>query len=133
MMFFRPPIAPKYPDNNPKSVIGVTKVPLALIPPVGLIEQARAHENGANKYGPYNWRGENVTISEMVYLHAILRHVLDVIDGENVATDSGVSHLGHVSACCNIILDAEANGNLIDDRPVKGKSSARLYKYERRD
>jgi hypothetical protein len=29
-----------------------------------------------------------------------------------------VRHLGHAKACLGILLDAEATGNLIDDRPL---------------
>lgn len=119
------PLEPKYPDNNPKSAAGHKKLQIGLIPSAGIIEQAKAMEFGAydHGYGPYNWRGENVTISTMVYINAMLRHLYDYIDGEDLASDSAVNHLGHIAACCDIILDAKVCGNLIDDRPPKGKAA----------
>jgi hypothetical protein len=49
------------------------------------------------------------------------------LDGEDNAEDSGQHHLGHALACIAIILDAEATGNLADDRPTPG-AAAKLIK-----
>jgi len=107
----------KYTDNNPKSQFGNQKLPIAWIPKAGIIEQAKVHKHGGDKYGPYNWRGEGVTVSAMVYASAILRHFYDWLDRRDIDPDSGANHLGHISANCNILLDAMEHGNLIDDRP----------------
>jgi hypothetical protein len=104
-----------YPDNNPKSIFGVKKPPLALIPSSALVHCARAFKDGAIKYGPYNWRDKDV--SAMVYLNAAERHIRQYLDGERKDIKSLVHHLGHAMACCAIILDAETCGVLIDDRP----------------
>jgi hypothetical protein len=53
-----------------------------------------------------------------------MRHLMAWIDGEDIAEDSGVHHLGHVMACCAIILDAETQKTLNDNRPVRGKFSS---------
>lgn len=119
----------RYPDNNPKTVVGMQKPRLSLIPPAALIHAARAMENGADKYGPYNWRDNKV--SSMIYVDAAMRHLLSWVDGEEVAQDSGVHHLAHAIACCAIILDAHESGNLVDNRPTKGVAAdliARLTK-----
>ena len=110
--------------TNPKDLIGLTKAPLRLVPPALVIETAPAMANGASKYGAYNWREHAVSVS--VYLEALMRHVLAYWDGEEVATDSGVKHLAHASACLAIIFDAAAVGKLIDDRPLPGGASALL-------
>ncbi len=86
------------------------------IPPVALLHCGRGMEDGVVKYGLTNWR-EN-SVSAAVYYNAAFRHLASWWDGEQNAADSGVHHLGHVMACCAIILDAEAGGNLIDDRPA---------------
>ena len=39
-------------------------------------------------------------------------------EGQEAAGDSNVHHLGHVVACAGILLDAQATGNLVDDRPT---------------
>ncbi len=46
------------------------------------------------------------------------------LEGQEKADDSGCHHLGHARACLGILLDAQATGNLIDDRPVTEGSSA---------
>lgn len=114
---------------NPKDKIGRTKVAVGLLPAAGVIHGAAAAYYGAYQagdkqqgYGPYNWR-IGPAISMTVYLDALERHILALRDGEDIAADSGVHHLGHVIAGAAIVLDALAIGNLIDDRPAKGAAS----------
>jgi hypothetical protein len=116
-----------YPDNNPKTAIGVTKVPLHLVPPAGMHHTALAFADGAKKYGPYNWREKNVSAS--VYYAAALRHLMAWWDGEDKSSDAGVHHLGHVMACCAILLDGESIGMMNDDRPPKGAIAALQQAY----
>ena len=107
-----------YPDNNPKTVIGLTKPSFHAIPPSALIHLGAGMKNGKDKYGLMNWRDRQVTAS--IYLDAQLRHIFAWWDGEDIARDSGVHHLGHVMACNAILLDAMETGKLLDDRPIKG-------------
>lgn len=93
------------------------KCPMHLLPPVALREAAWAHGQGASKYGPYNWRESGVKCS--TYYGAILRHLTTWADGHDTDPDSGRSHLAHIIASCNILLDADYNGMLEDDRPVQ--------------
>lgn len=113
----------KYPDNNPKTLVGASKVPLHLIPPSAKHHLALALENGASKYGAYNWRDKTISVS--VYKAAMERHMDSYWDGEEAAADSGVHHVAHAMACCALILDAMSVGMLNDDRPTKG-AAARL-------
>lgn len=103
-----------YPDGNPKTAIGRSKPPLCAIPPVALLHLGAAMADGERKYGRFNWRDNAVTSS--VYYDAMQRHLMAWWDGERCAADSGQHHLAHVMACCSILLDAEANGTLNDDR-----------------
>lgn len=118
---------------NPKDLIGVTKVPMHLFPSAGKIYGALAMQDGAQKYGPFNWRQYPVKMT--IYCDAIERHLDALKDGEDYADDSGVHHLGHVLACAAIMLDAEACGQLVDDRPHHGKGVAadlqRKFKLEK--
>jgi len=97
------------------------KPPIDLVPPVAFIHMAQAMKNGAVKYGPYNWRDEKV--SARIYVAAAMRHILQWLDGEEKAKDSGTHHLGHAAACLAILLDAQSTGQLVDDRPKPGSSS----------
>jgi hypothetical protein len=110
-----------YPDGNPKTRIGLTKPSFANIPPVALIHLGAAMSDGAKKYGRMNWREHAVTSS--VYYDAAMRHMQAFWDGEDIAADSKVDHLGHAMACMAIILDARESGKLNDDRPIPGHFS----------
>lgn len=116
-----------YPDNNPKTVLGLKKPSLSAIPPAGMFHLGLAMDNGRNKYGAMNWREKRVSSS--IYYDAALRHLLSWYDGEDYAEDSGVHHLGHAMACLSIVLDAMETGNLNDDRPHKGVYSKLVDKY----
>ena len=107
--------------TNPKDRIGVTKPQLNLVPPALLIWTAKAMENGAAKYGPFNWRDKKVKMT--IYVAAALRHLLSLLDGEDTAQDSGLPHAAHAAACMGIILDAKECNCLIDDRPAKGPAA----------
>lgn len=101
--------------TNPKDLVGNKKVSISKLPPIAILHGAHAMMDGASKYGPYNWR-DNAVVSH-IYVDAALRHLLAWWERQEVAEDSGVHHLGHALACCAILLDAQATGNLIDDRP----------------
>ena len=116
--------------GNPKDAIGDTKPQLHLVPSALAIHAALAMKNGADKYGPYNWREKQVRAT--VYLSAAFRHLYAFLDGEDHASDSGVHHLGHAAAGIGILLDAIATGNLIDDRPVAGAAARLLSEHTER-
>lgn len=100
--------------------MGDLKPHLELVPAAGILHASLAHLEGARKYGPYNWRHKKVRMT--VYIAAAQRHLLAMLDGEDLNPDTGNRHEGNVIACMNIILDAYETGNLIDDRAVKGKA-----------
>jgi hypothetical protein len=106
--------------TNPKDLVGSTKVSLTKFPAVAVLHGAHAMMDGARKYGPYNWRDKEVQAH--IYVDAALRHIMAWFEGEELAEDSSVHHLGHAIACCAILLDAQATGKLIDDRPVNDHS-----------
>lgn len=117
--------------TNPKDLIGAKKVPLALVPPAGIIHVAMAMKNGAEKYGPYNWRSNPVLMT--IYIEAADRHLKALLDGENTASDSKVHHAAHAAACMFILLDAMEIGNLVDDRPIPGKAAKLLERFSQQD
>lgn len=113
--------------ENPKDLIGKTKVSLSKVPTSAIIHEARAMMDGAAKYGPYNWRDKRVLAS--IYVDACLRHLTAWFDGEECAEDSGVHHLGHARACLGILIDAMETGNLKDDRPKPGPVARLLTQF----
>lgn len=111
---------------NPKDLLGAKKVSITKYPAIGLLHGAHAMMDGAAKYGPYNWREKDVQAS--IYVDAMARHMLAWFEGEEFAEDSGVHHLGHLQACAAILLDAQACGALIDDRPSSNSEFVKLLK-----
>lgn len=106
---------------NPKDRIGAAKIDMTLIPSSAKIQLALALMDGAEKYGPYNWRVEPVQLR--TYLSAAQRHLDAFLEGEENAPDSEIHHLGHAMACCAIIIDAMRTGSFVDDRPIDGLGS----------
>lgn len=76
-------------------------------------------QTGWDKYGPMNWRETEVVAS--TYKEAISRHMDTWWDGEDLTRDTNVKNLAAVMASCAILLDAELQGTLVDDRPPPGK------------
>lgn len=100
--------------SNPKDLIGCNKVPLHLWPESATVHGSLALLEGALKYGRTNWREYGVRSS--IYIDACRRHMLRWFAGQDMDPDSGVHNLGHALACLAIIVDAETNGRLVDDR-----------------
>lgn len=108
--------ASSQPAVNPKTAQGDKKYPLHLLPLSAQVEVNRALEDGMKKYGLANWRETGVPAH--VYIAAAKRHIEQWFDGgQERASDSNVHNLGHAMACMAIIIDAQWNEKLIDDRP----------------
>jgi hypothetical protein len=119
--------------TNPKDLAAVAKVSTSLVPEIALIELAQAFRDGARKYTPFNWR--RAPVKTTVYLDAMERHLLLYRSGQDRASDSRLSHLTHIMSGCAILLDAELNGTLIDDRhklpdPSKLERVLELYRQQ---
>lgn len=106
---------------NPKDQVGRRKPQIGLVPPSAIIEESVAFADGAEKYGPFNWREK--TVGAMTYVHACLRHLYAWVDGEEECRDSTAHHLAAARACLGILLDARSIGKLLDDRPSAGAAA----------
>lgn len=111
--------------ENPKTGAGRKKPQMNLVPPRAMVLEAKVFELGAAKYTPYNFRESRVPAS--IYYAAALRHLMAWFDGEDNDEESGLLHTAHVRACMAILIDAEAQGTLDDDRPTTG-TTAQLLK-----
>jgi hypothetical protein len=103
-------------STNPKDVAArkSDKAPLDFLEPAGDEAISRALADGAAKYGPRNY--VESPIEARIYIAAMRRHLTAYLRGEDNAEDSGVHHLGHVGACCHIVLAAIEAGTFIDNR-----------------
>ena len=124
------PDAQKYvPAKNPKTEIGRTKpAMISVIPTASLLHLGEVMKLGATKYGAFNWR--DTPVPAEVYVDAAMRHLLSWFDGEDKDPESGMSHLGHVMACCAIIIDAQENGMLDDNRPKAGRVGQMIANFQ---
>lgn len=119
-------MTPKDKLTNPKDAIGSSKMPLHLWPNTATVLGCLGLLDGACKYGRSNFRDSGVRAS--IYYDACKRHLDKWFEGQETDADSGVPHLGHALACIAIIVDAEAAGQLNDDRMVAGGYHALLEK-----
>lgn len=101
------------------------KPDLSLIPYCVEAEVAKAMMNGEERYGRYNYCNGH-KFSDLV--GAAKRHLGKFMDGEDVAPDSGVHHLGHAIANCLMMLHQIELGTAKDNRykPDAGKPSPRI-------
>ena len=109
------------PTINLKTIAGANKLKTSPVPPIAILALGAAMQDGANKYGRFNWRTSEVTAS--VFFDAMMRHLLMWYAGEDKAQDSKVHHLAHLMAGAAILLDATQTGVLIDDRDLDKENS----------
>lgn len=102
-------------SDNPKRAFGSAKPSPHFIPPVALIEESVVMAIGAAKYGAFNW--QDSPIDAATYYSAAMRHLMIWYAGEDLDDESRASHLAHVRACMAILIDSQASGTLIDNRP----------------
>lgn len=104
--------------SNPKDAAAraETRVRLDLLEHVANVDIARVMEFGAitKKYGIQNYR--TTPIDVRTYIAAIERHIGAYKDGEDIAPDSGLSHLAHIGANVHVMLGAQDACTLNDDR-----------------
>jgi hypothetical protein len=105
---------PKDP-GNPKDLVAGGKIDPFLVPSAAVLYEALAMEEGRLKYGLVNWRLTGVKM--MVYMNALARHAQKLVSGEWADSKTKIPHLASIRACAAIILDADLQGTLIDDRP----------------
>lgn len=111
------------PDANPKSIHGIRKPAMGVVPPSAMLHLSDVLSDGAEKYGAMNWRTDPVAAS--VYYSAAMRHLMAWWDGEDTDPGSrrGAHHLAAVLANMAIVLDAMGTDTLIDDRPITGPTA----------
>ena len=111
--------------DNPKQRYGEVKPSMKFVSPIAQVWLAEAMRDGAEKYGPFNWRDKPV--EALTYVDACKRHLDLWASGEDFDPVSTIHHLGHAMACLNILLDAQhIPGTLIDNRHKDGGVLSKL-------
>lgn len=109
----------EYKDTNPKDAVGVKKVPMSTVSARVMMEIGLGMLEGDRKYGRHNYRVAGVRAS--VYYDACMRHLMSWWEGEDIDTDSGMSHIVKALSCLTVLRDAQNNDMCNDDRPPKLK------------
>ena len=108
-------------------LISVKKPKLSLVPSTFIIHVSKALEDGAEKYGAYNWREKKV--STMNLIDKIERHLQLFKDRHDYADDSKLHELSHIAADVAVYIDAMESGMVEDDRPLVGKANDVMNRF----
>lgn len=108
----------KAPEENPKKAFGDAKPGIGNVPASVLQELGPAMDEGAEKYGRYNWR--DTSVQAETYYNSTIRHLMQWWEGEDIDPDSGISHVTKAIAGLFVLRDAMIHEKFIDDRPQKG-------------
>lgn len=116
--------------QNPKLIQALKdgKAPLEYLVPTMDELDAAVHKHGADKYGKFNWRIDEILAS--TYVGAMRRHLKAWVSGEDIDPESGKPHLTHLRACCAVVLDAAMHDKLIDDRLLAESKSVKAAAAE---
>jgi len=115
----RDPIEKPAQAVNPKELAGAKKpASWSVMPRWVALQVGRVMSVGAAKYGAFNYR--ETPIAASTYQDALERHLALWFDGEDNDAETGVSHLASAIASCTLLLDAQATGQLVDDRQKTG-------------
>lgn len=89
------------------------KPPISLIPREALEQAAHALGFGAEKYSRHGFRAG---LKHSRLIDAALRHILKHADGEDLDSESGVTHIGHAIASLAMLAYMVAHKPELDDR-----------------
>lgn len=92
-----------------------------LIPVELLIEMGKVMKHGADKYGADNWKNCE---DPKRYEAAVARHWLAYLSGEELDSDSGLSHLAHCACSLGMLFGIVSDGAVTRveaDENAKGK------------
>ena len=117
-------------DTNPKDALGVKKAPLHCIPCGPLYELGLAMMEGGRKYGTHNYRAVGVRAS--VYYDAVMRHITQWWEGEDIDLDSGLHPLIKAAASIVVMRDGMLMDNYIDDRPIKYPNGLNMSEFNKK-
>ena len=80
-------------ENNKAMRFNEGKRKWSLVDFKSLEPMIEALEYGAEKYSPDGWKKG---YDKKEILESMMRHIASLMDGEEVDTESGVSHMGHI-------------------------------------
>ena len=112
----------KFDSNKPR---------MDLLPPKAILETAKVLSFGAQKYDPENWRLLDNLQSR--YTAGALRHIFAHMDGEELDSETNLSHLAHAMCCLLFKLEIELEERTKEEEPREAdtaKHTARDQSFE---
>lgn len=104
-------------NNEEKKLVGIKhdagKPSISLIPVEAILEEAKVFDFGAKKYTKHNFR---LGMDHSRVLDAAMRHILAIINGEDIDPESGLPHFAHARACLGMYAYFKINNVGLDDR-----------------
>ena len=104
----------KYDSAKPK---------MNLLPPKAILEVAKVLTFGAEKYDAENWR--KLDDLQNRYTAGALRHIFAHMDGEELDSETNLSHLAHALCCLLFKLEIE-----LEDAKTKEKEPREIDSTE---
>lgn len=102
---------------DPKQACAVKKVTFDNVPITLQILATLGADNGALKYGQWNWlKLEDGSMSIMTYLNALQRHLTLFRAGQDNTSDTDIHNLDSMIAGLAVVRDAMIFGKVVDDR-----------------
>ena len=102
----------KYDGEKPK---------MNLLPPKAIVEISKVLTFGAEKYDAENWR--KLDDLQNRYTAGALRHIFAHMDGEELDSETNLSHLAHAMCCLLFKLEIELEERTKEEEPRKTDST----------
>lgn len=102
---------------DPKQSQAVKKMNFESIPISLLLHAQPGNQNGADKYGIWNWlKLPDGSMSMNTYLNALQRHLLLFRAGQDYTSDTNIHNLDSMISGLAVVRDAMLFGKVNDDR-----------------
>lgn len=102
---------------DPKQSQAIKKMSFNAVPISLLLHAQPGNQNGADKYGVYNWLAlEDGSMSMNTYLNALQRHLLLFRAGQDNTSDTNIHNLDSMISGLAVLRDAMLFGKVMDDR-----------------
>ena len=102
----------KYDGEKPK---------MNLLPPKAIVEISKVLTFGAEKYDAENWR--KLDDLQNRYTAGALRHIFAHMDGEELDSETNLSHLAHAMCCLLFKLEIELEERTKEEEPRETDST----------
>ncbi len=102
--------------NSPVGIkYDADKPDFSLLSTISMTELAKVLTFGKEKYAAHNWR-KGITLTRLNA--AAMRHIFAHNNGEDLDSETGLSHLAHAMCCMMFAIELQKTRSDVDDRFV---------------